>query len=182
VLGPKFLAQKKQYSTIIEWLDIRYKSTGLSIIAMLSLVVGFIAMISVQFIGGARLLSGVTGISYELGLAVFVITVMAYTITGGFRAVVLTDALQGMVMLVGLMILLLVILTQPELSAQLSEETAKAPQLLSPHGMGDYLGWPMMLSFWVLICFGTMGLPHTIVRLLAVKDNQSLKRGMIWGT
>ncbi|MGS0728044.1 sodium:solute symporter family transporter, partial [Shewanella sp. 0m-11] len=26
------------------------------------------------------------------------------------------------------------------------------------------------------------GLPHTIVRLLAVKDNQSLKRGMIWGT
>lgn len=182
VLGPKFLAQKKQHSTIIEWLDERYNNNGLSTIAMLSLVVGFIAMISVQFIGGARLLSGVTGISYELGLGVFVLTVLAYTLTGGFRAVVLTDALQGMVMLLGLIILLLVILNQPELGSQLAIESAKSPQLLSPHGVDNFLGWPMMLSFWVLICFGTMGLPHTIVRLLAVKDPQSLKRGMLWGT
>ncbi|WP_299807445.1 sodium/pantothenate symporter [uncultured Shewanella sp.] len=182
VLGPKFLAHKKQYSTIIEWLDHRFQNNWLSVIAMLSLVVGFVAMISVQFIGGARLLSGVTGISYELGLGIFVLTVLAYTLTGGFRAVVLTDALQGMVMLLGLIILLLVILTQPELSAQLAQETAKTPQLLSPHGVDDFLGWPMMLSFWVLICFGTMGLPHTIVRLLAVKDRQSLKKGMLWGT
>ncbi|GIU28291.1 sodium/pantothenate symporter [Shewanella schlegeliana] len=182
VLGPKFLAQKKQYSTIIEWLDERYSNNWLSTIAMLSLVVGFVAMISVQFIGGARLLSGVTGISYELGLGVFVLTVLAYTLTGGFRAVVLTDALQGMVMLLGLIILLLVLLSQPELSSQLAMETVKTPQLLSPHGVDNFLGWPMMLSFWVLICFGTMGLPHTIVRLLAVKDPQSLKRGMLWGT
>ncbi|GIU26314.1 sodium/pantothenate symporter [Shewanella sp. MBTL60-007] len=182
VLGPKFLAQKKQYSTIIEWLDERYNNSWLSTLAMLSLVVGFIAMISVQFIGGARLLSGVTGISYELGLGVFVLTVLAYTLTGGFRAVVLTDALQGVVMLLGVIILLIVLLSQPDLSAKLMIETAKTPELLSPHGVDDFLGWPMMLSFWVLICFGTMGLPHTIVRLLAVKDPLSLKRGMLWGT
>ncbi|MCL1147642.1 sodium/pantothenate symporter [Shewanella marinintestina] len=182
VLGPKFLAQKQRYSTIIEWLDNRYNNSWLSSIAMLSLVIGFVAMIAVQFIGGARLLSGVTGISYELGLGVFVVTVLAYTLTGGFRAVVLTDALQGMVMLMGLIILLMVILTQPDLASKLASETSNTPELLSPHGVGDALGWPMMLSFWVLICFGTMGLPHTIVRLLAVKDSKSLKRGMIWGT
>ncbi|GIU47794.1 sodium/panthothenate symporter [Shewanella sairae] len=182
VLGPKFLAQKRQYSTIIEWLDSRYNNRLLSNIAMFSLVVGFVAMIAVQFIGGARLLAGVTGISYELGLAVFVFTVLAYTLTGGFRAVVLTDALQGIVMLIGLMVLLVVILMQPDLGSKLAAETATTPELLSPHGVGGGLGWPMMLSFWVLICFGTMGLPHTIVRLLAVKDKQSLKRGMIWGT
>lgn len=182
VLGPKFLAQKQRYSTIIEWLDARYNNHWLSMIAMLSLVIGFIAMIAVQFIGGARLLAGVTGISYELGLAVFVLTVLAYTLTGGFRAVVLTDALQGMVMLLGLFILLAVILSQPQLGDLLKKTTLNTPELVSPHGVGAALGWPMMLSFWVLICFGTMGLPHTIVRLLAVKDTKSLKRGMIWGT
>ncbi|WP_037411025.1 sodium/pantothenate symporter [Shewanella fidelis] len=182
VLGPKFLAQKQRYSTIIEWLDARYHNHWLSMIAMLSLVIGFIAMIAVQFIGGARLLAGVTGISYELGLAVFVLTVLAYTLTGGFRAVVLTDALQGMVMLLGLFILLAVILSQPQLGDLLEQTTHNTPELVSPHGVGAALGWPMMLSFWVLICFGTMGLPHTIVRLLAVKDTKSLKRGMIWGT
>jgi sodium/pantothenate symporter len=139
-------------------------------------------MIAVQFIGGARLFSGVSGISYEIGLGLFVLTVLAYTLTGGFRAVVLTDVLQGVVMLAGLILLFVTILSQgtlPELMAKVNDHS---PEMLSPHGVNDYLGWPMMLSFWVLICFGTMGLPHTLVRLLAVKDRHSLKRGMVWGT
>ncbi len=183
VLGPKFMRQRaSQHATLIEWLDSRYHSPWLSRIAVLSLVTGFIAMIAVQFIGGARLFAGVSGISYELGLGLFVATVLAYTLTGGFRAVVMTDALQGMVMLAGLLLLLVVILLQaplPELMQRVSEHS---PAMLSPHGLNDALGWPMMLSFWVLICFGTMGLPHTLVRLLAVKDRPSLRRGMVWGT
>jgi len=183
VLGPKFLSQrKKQHSTLIEWLDDRYKNRWLSWLAIISLVVGFVAMISVQFIGGARMFSGVSGISYELGLGLFVITVLAYTLTGGFRAVVITDALQGMIMLLGLIVLLTVVLSQGSLPELMGEVSKQSPDMLSPHGENDYLGWPMMLSFWVLICFGTMGLPHTLVRLLAVKDKASLKRGMVWGT
>ncbi|PKG74186.1 sodium/panthothenate symporter [Shewanella sp. GutCb] len=183
VLGSRFLAMRRhQHVTLIEWLDERFQNPYLSTFAMVSLVVGFIAMISVQFIGGARLLSGVTGISYELGLVIFVCTVLAYTLTGGFRAVVLTDALQGIVMLLGLFILLLVILSQPQLPEKMQLLTQQTPALFSPHSIDDFLSWPMMLSFWLLICFGTMGLPHTVVRLLAVKDKASLKTGIIWGT
>ncbi|MCL1059868.1 sodium/pantothenate symporter [Shewanella gelidimarina] len=183
VLGSRFLAMRRhQHVTLIEWLDARFQNPYLSTFAMVSLVVGFIAMISVQFIGGARLLSGVTGISYELGLAIFVCTVLAYTLTGGFRAVVLTDALQGIVMLLGLFILLLVILSQPQLPEKMQLLAQQTPALFSPHSIDDFLSWPMMLSFWLLICFGTMGLPHTVVRLLAVKDKASLKTGIIWGT
>ncbi len=183
VLGPKFLAMREQqHATLIEWLDSRFRHAWLSRLAIASLVMGFIAMIAVQFIGGARLFSGVSGISYEIGLGLFVLTVLAYTLTGGFRAVVLTDVLQGVVMLAGLILLFVTILSQgtlPELMAKVNDHS---PEMLSPHGVNDYLGWPMMLSFWVLICFGTMGLPHTLVRLLAVKDSHSLKRGMVWGT
>ncbi|WP_299788581.1 sodium/pantothenate symporter [uncultured Shewanella sp.] len=182
VLGPRFLSHREKHSTLIEWLDERYQNPWLSWLAIISLVVGFVAMISVQFIGGARMFSGVSGISYELGLALFVITVLAYTLTGGFRAVVITDALQGIIMLLGLMVLLVVILGQGSLPELMGKVSQHSPTMLTAHGLDGYLGWPMMLSFWVLICFGTMGLPHTLVRLLAVKDTASLKRGMIWGT
>ncbi|QYK02763.1 sodium/pantothenate symporter [Shewanella psychrotolerans] len=183
VLGHKFLSQRHaQHATLIEWLDARYQSPLLSHIAVVSLVTGFIAMIAVQFIGGARLFAGVSGISYELGLALFVVTVLAYTLTGGFRAVVLTDALQGIVMLFGLLLLFAGILSQAPLTELMDSVSHYSPQMLEPHGVSDALGWPMMLSFWVLLCFGTMGLPHTLVRLLAVKDRSALKRGMVWGT
>lgn len=80
VLGPKLLKIKQQqHTTLIEWLDSRYQHIWLSRLAIVSLVIGFIAIIAVQFIGGARLFSGVSGLSYELGLGLFVITVLAYT-------------------------------------------------------------------------------------------------------
>lgn len=184
VIGPKLLAQRKaEHATILEWLDARFQSPWLTRLALVSLVVGFIAMITVQFIGGARLFSGVSGISYELGLALFVITVLVYTLTGGFRAVVITDAFQGILMLIGVIALFIAILVEGGgVSAIMSEVTSQAPELASAKGNVGQLGWPMMLSFWVLICFGTMGLPHTIVRLLAVKDKHALKRGIVWGT
>lgn len=94
----------------------------------------------------------------------------------------MTDALQGVVMLAGLILLFGTILSQGTLSDLMAKASVSSPEILSPHGVNNYLGWPMMLSFWILICFGTMGLPHTLVRLFAVKDRHSLKRGMVWGT
>ena len=39
-----------------------------------------------------------------------------------------------------------------------------------------------MASFWVLVCFGVVGLPHTAVRNMAFKDSRALHRGMLIGT
>ncbi|QDF67459.1 sodium/pantothenate symporter [Shewanella sp. SNU WT4] len=182
VLGPKFLALKDRHSTLLEWLDHRFNSPWLSRIAIVSLVAGFIAMITVQFIGGARMFAGVSGISYELGLAIFVVTVLAYTLTGGFRAVAATDAVQGIVMTLGIVVLLVTLLIKGDVPAMLANLNQQQSPLLSPWGSEQQLGWPMMLSFWVLVCFGTLGLPHTVVRLLAVKDKQALRKGMVYGT
>jgi len=49
--------------------------------------------------------SGVSG-GYLAGLVLFGVAVVAYTAYGGFRAVVLTDVLQGMIMCVGIVVLL----------------------------------------------------------------------------
>ena len=82
----------------------------------------------------------------------------------------------------GVLVIFLTLLSQGGLTALMADVSAQSPTLLSPQGNDGQLGWPMMLSFWMLICFGTLGLPHTVVRLLAVKDTNALKRGMIWGT
>ena len=59
------------------------------------------------WIGG----SGVDG-AYYLCLGVFAVSVVAYTAWGGFRAVVWTDMLQGIIMGLGVLILLGLALNQ----------------------------------------------------------------------
>ena len=84
----------------------RYRSRLLVWLASLSLLVAFVGAMTVQFIGGARLLETAAGIPYETGLLIFGISIALYTAFGGFRASVLNDTLQGMVMLIGTIVLL----------------------------------------------------------------------------
>ena len=72
------------------------------------------------WIGG----SGVDG-AYFLCLGVFAVSVVAYTAWGGFRAVVWTDVMQGVVMVVGVVILLGLALTQVGGLANATREVAK---------------------------------------------------------
>lgn len=39
-----------------------------------------------------------------------------------------------------------------------------------------------MSSFWILVCFGVIGLPHTAVRCISYKDSKAVHRGIILGT
>lgn len=61
---------------------------------------------TVQFIGGARLLESAVSIPYNIGLLIFGISIVLYTAFGGFLASVLNDAMQGLVMLLGTVLLL----------------------------------------------------------------------------
>ena len=72
------------------------------------------------WIGG----SGVDG-AYYLCLGVFAVSVVAYTAWGGFRAVVWTDVMQGVVMVVGVVILLGLALSQVGGLANATREVAK---------------------------------------------------------
>lgn len=65
---------------------------------------------TVQFIGGARLLETAAGIPLRHWLIDFGISIALYTSFGGFRASVLNDALQGLVMLIGTILLLVAVI------------------------------------------------------------------------
>ncbi|SHH37239.1 sodium/pantothenate symporter [Ferrimonas marina] len=185
VIGPKIwqIAKQTQAVTILDVLEHRYRSPLLLLLAGASLVLAFVGMVVVQFTGGARLLSVMTGVSYELALSLFVATVLLYTLWGGFRAVSYTDALQGVIMVLGMLALLLGVIHHGGGLANLtSQMSAIDPALLDPKGPDQFLSWPFLLSFWVLVGIGTLGLPHTVLRAMAVRDEGALRKAMILGT
>ncbi|CFR10486.1 MULTISPECIES: sodium/pantothenate symporter [Yersinia] len=185
VLGKKFAILARRYNavTLNDMLFARYQSRLLVWLASLSLLVAFIGAMTVQFIGGARLLETAAGIPYDAGLLIFGISIALYTSFGGFRASVLNDALQGMVMLIGT-ILLLVAVVHAAGGLHKAVDTLQHidPALVSPQGGDKILDLPFMASFWILVCFGVIGLPHTAVRCISYRDSKAVHRGIILGT
>jgi sodium/pantothenate symporter len=185
VLGKKFAILARRYNavTLNDMLYARYRSRLLVWLASFSLLVAFIGAMTVQFIGGARLLETAAGIPYEMGLLIFGVSIALYTAFGGFRASVLNDAMQGIVMLIGT-ILLLVAIVYAAGGLHNAVETLERidPKLISPQGADDILSPAFMSSFWILVCFGVIGLPHTAVRCISYKDSKAVHRGIILGT
>ncbi len=185
VLGKKFAILARRYNavTLNDMLYGRYGSTLLIWLSSISLLVAFIGAMTVQFIGGARLLETAAGIPYDTGLLIFGGTIALYTAFGGFRASVLNDAMQGLVMLIGTFLLLFAVIHQAGgLETAVTKLRTIDPQLVSPEGVGNVINPTFLSSFAVLVCFGVIGLPHTAVRCISYKDSKAMHRGIILGT
>lgn len=131
----------------------RYRSPLLVWLASLSLLVAFIGAMTVQFIGGARLLETAAGIPYDTGLLIFGGTIALYTAFGGFRASVLNDAMQGMVMLLGTFLLLFAVIhAAGGMHSAVTRLKEIDPQLITASGVDHILTPTFLASFSVLVC------------------------------
>jgi sodium/pantothenate symporter len=184
VLGKKFaiISRKIGAVTVTDYLKARYKSPFIVISTSIAMIIFFAAAMVAQFIGGAKLFEAVTGYSYLTGLVIFGIAVVIYTTIGGFKAVAITDAIQGIVMVLATTFLLVAIVKAGGgMDAITTKMLQTNPSALTPTA-GGKIPIPFILSFWVLVGFAVLGLPQTTVRCMGFKDSKSLHRAMVIGT
>lgn len=184
VLGKKFavISRKIDALTINDFLRARYNSPAVVILASIALVVFFSAMMVAQFIGGAALFESITGFSYPVSLMIFALVVIFYTSFGGFRAVVITDTLQGIVMVIGTILILISIITAGGGFESLILKLDQVNPTWNEPTAGGSLGKSFVLSFWILVGLGVLGIPQTAVRAMGFKDTRSLHKAMIYST
>lgn len=185
VLGRRFvrvgIATKSV--TVTGFLCHRYHSPAVAALSSCALLIFFLAAMTAQFVGGARLFQAATGLNYLISLTLFAGTVIFYTAFGGARAVALTDALQGVVMVCGTVLLLWATVKAGGGWANLFDKLeALDPGLISPTGPAHAVPWSRLSSFWVLVCFGVIGLPHTASRCLTYRDSRAMHKAMITST
>lgn len=185
VLGKKFAVVTRRYQalTMVDFLKERYKSKWVVILAAISIIVFLFSAMAAQWIGGARLIESLIGIEYTTALFIFAVSVLIYVTVGGFRAVALTDAIQGSVMFVGTLILLVaVIIAGGGVPAIIADLTAENPNLITPFGSDGSLTPTYVSSFWILVGVGVVALPQIAIRAMSYKSSQSMHRAIIIGT
>ncbi|MBQ9004652.1 MAG: sodium/panthothenate symporter, partial [Eggerthellaceae bacterium] len=184
ILGKKMglVSRRLGAVTVIDVIRERYQSNALAAASALIIVVFFAATMVAQFVGGAKLFEAVTGYSYVTGLAIFGIAAILFTTIGGFRGVAFTDALCGIAMIVGIVVLAGGILSAGGGYANIMDTiAANHPEMMEPLSGG---AMPVGLYFtqWLLVGVFTFCLPQSVVRTLSYRDTKSLHRAMIWGT
>jgi len=99
------LARQTGALTLVDLLRDRYHSRSVGVIYAVLIVLVTSVYLIAQFVAGARILESMLETSYEMGLLIFAVSVVAYTTYGGFRAVAWTDTMQGIIMIIGIVIL-----------------------------------------------------------------------------
>lgn len=185
VLGKKFaiVARRIEAITLIDFLKKRYDSHTIVVLSAISIIIFLFASMTAQWVGGARLIESLTGLSYTNALLIFAASVLVYVVIGGFRAVALTDALQGSIMMIGTVILLIgTVIAGGGIDNIMQGLVAENPQLVSPFGATGNLTPLYVSTFWILIGLGVIGLPQIAVRAMSYKDSKSLHRAILIGT
>ncbi|HLR02157.1 MAG TPA: sodium/pantothenate symporter [Virgibacillus sp.] len=185
ILGKKFAIMTRRYKsvTLVDYLKSRYQSKWVVIFSAASIIIFLFSAMSAQWVGGARLIETLTGLNYLTALFIFALSVLFYVVVGGFRAVALTDAVQGSIMFIGTLVLLIaVIIAGGGLENLMNDLASENPNLITPYGADGDLSAAYVSTFWILVGVGVVALPQIAVRAMSYKSAKSMHRALIIGT
>ncbi|UOQ86696.1 sodium/pantothenate symporter [Gracilibacillus salinarum] len=185
ILGKRFAITAKRYKaiTMVDFLKHRYQSKWVVLLSSFSIVIFLFSTMAAQWIGAGRLIESITGLSYHTALLIFVVTVLLYVTLGGFRAVTLTDSIQGSIMVVGTIILLIaIIISGGGISAIMNDLQTENPNLITPYGADGTLSPLYVSSFWILVGVGIVALPQIVVRAMSYQNTRAFHRALVIGT
>ena len=175
--------------TLPQFFSNRYgdKKNVLTLIAALVIVIFFIPYTASGFSAIGKLFSSLFNVDYHLAMIVGAIVVIFYTMTGGFLAASMTDLVQSIIMSIALAIVLFFGINQAGgMGAVLENAKGLAghlslafshvpdPKDLFAAGTTTPYGFLTIVSTlaWGL---GYFGMPHILLRFMAIEDENKLK-------
>ena len=169
--------------TIPEFLSNRFKDKShiLSIVSVIFIVLFFTIYTASGFVACAKLFNSVFGLNYHAGLAIGLVVILCYTITGGYTAVCTTDFLQGSLIFIAFIVSTLIVVFSiggvgESVNVFKNFQELAGTELKAFDGMGiiSALAWGL----------GYFGMPHIIVRFMGIRSNSEVGKarriGIIW--
>lgn len=156
------------------------KNRVLLLISSITIIIFFLVYTASALAAGGKLFTSVFSIDYKIALTIGAAVILIYTFMGGFMAVCVTDFVQGMLMLVGLLAVPIIAYAAMRgniastLEASGVAGGASAFLSFTQNGERPYTAIEIISQLaWGL---GYCGMPHILVRFMAVRDEKELKK------
>lgn len=135
------------------------------------------AYAAAQLVAGSKTLNVIFGWNYYFGIVLGALIVVIYCFSGGIRASIWTDAVQGCVMVGSLLLLSVVAVVSCGGAIALSQKLSEIdPALVSLNPPSLAWGVLPFAIGWLANNLGVVGQPHIMVRAMAIdsEDNMDL--------
>ncbi|MBR3148796.1 MAG: sodium/proline symporter [Eubacterium sp.] len=179
----------RQYSanigaiTVPDFFSRRYKEDKniLMAIAALVIIIFFVPYTASGFAACGKLFGTLFGIDYHIAMVVSAIIIVGYTSLGGFNAASTTDFIQSIIMSVALVIVLVYGISQ---AGGIEAVTDNAKSLSGYLGMfsthdpetGEAVSYGALTVFSTMAWgLGYFGMPHILLRFMAIEDPEKVK-------
>ena len=182
ILGARIKKMSVDYkvSTMAEYFEKRYDSKFLKIFSAIAVFIFFIPYSAAVFMGLSYLFKSTFGIDYTLALVSMGMFTALYLVLGGYKSMTMIDLFFGMIMAVGVLVLLGSTLSEggglANITQTLTKINPKLTDIVGPPGF-----WPLF-SLVFLTSVAPFAMPQLVQKFYAIKDNRSIKVGMIAST
>ncbi len=179
----RLYTQKTHSATIPEFFSNRFrdKSNAIMIVSALVIIVFFVPYTASGFSACGKLFSSLFGFDYFWSMVISAVVIVAYTTVGGFLAASTTDFVQSIIMTIALITVL---------GFGTSVAGGFGAVMENARSMGDYLSLtstlnvatgeigdfgPLAIASTLAWGLGYFGMPHILLRFMAIEDAKKLK-------
>lgn len=113
-----------------DFIRLRYGNAAWRVFLLISLVYAIGWLISLGM-GGGVLIHALTGIDYQYGMTVIIAICVIYTLLGGLRAVIGTDFIQTLLIIVGVVVLAILTINEVGFESMHDRLLEERPELLN---------------------------------------------------
>ena len=168
--------------TVPEFFSKRYHDNRkvLSLVAALIIIVFFVPYTASGFSACGKLFSSLFGVDYQIAMIVSAAIIVLYTTLGGFSAASLTDLIQSIVMTVALLVIVFFGVSKAGGMDAVLENARQFPAYFSLTSTGDGAGGIKPYGAVTIVStlawgLGYFGMPHILLRFMAIEDSKKLK-------
>ena len=157
------------------------KKNILSAMAAVVIIIFFIPYTASGFAACGKLFSSLFGINYMAAMIVSAIVIVGYTATGGFLAASITDFIQSIIMTAAILVILaFATATAGGMGAVMENAKNLSGYLSLTHTHIAETGESAPYNFLQIITtlswgLGYFGMPHILLRFMAINDEKNLK-------
>lgn len=190
VLGKRTrnMTRKLGTTTMPEYFEKRYQNKYIKLVSSIIIFIFLLPYSTSVYQGLGYLFEMIFGIDFVWCIVVMAVMTSLYLFSGGYFATALSDFIQGIIMIAGVIVMIVLMLKSPTVNG------VDGLRTLTERGYGMFIGFDSasgklidspgfnLIILILLTSFGIWSLPQSVHKFYAIKDNSAIKKATIIST
>ncbi len=175
----KVITNRLHSKTMPDFFEKRYDSKSLKIFSAILVFVFLIPYSASVYSGLSSLFETVFNIPGYIIMIILAVITAIYLFFGGYFATALSDFIQGIIMIVGVVLMLICFLNSSQVSWNISTLNWFTQSNSDKFIYGDTVS---LISLILLTSFGVWALPQTVHKYHSIRDDKAIMQGTVVST